>query len=448
MSSQKWNLQDIRPPEPRKRKKTNQVADVSTENKQPAEQREEINFSNNESISTERKRIKPNSGKKRLIFSIIAFLVIVGGALLLSLILGKTELTIYPEHREPTVNAEFTASATDENSPLRYEILTLQDTKETQVAATGQTTVQQQAQGTIVIRKTTPGSERLIKNTRFRSPDGLIFRIDESVVVPGATEGQSGDTNPGTIEIEVFADAVGEEYNLAANTTFDIPGFEESGLTDLYNSITASNPTAFTGGFDGPQYQVDDADLATARERLQAELRTDLEARLQTERPNGFVVFSEAVSFSFEQLPTVESDGDMVVVREQGTLRVPIFANDDFAEFIASETVPTYTSGTPIRIDNPEALTFSYVNATTSTTTVPTESEIRFTLEGRPLLIWGYDVETLREDLAGLPKTAINNAITAYPGIEGARVSITPFWKRSFPEDPEEILIVEELRNE
>jgi hypothetical protein len=76
---------------------------------------------------------------------------------------------------------------------------------------------------------------------------------------------------------------------------------------------------------------------------------------------------------------------------------------------------------------------------------IANEPSLTFTLSGRPLLIWEYDTESLTEDLAGLPKTAINNAISAYPGIVAARVRITPFWQRSFPEDPAEIIVIETL---
>ena len=62
--------------------------------------------------------------------------------------------------------------------------------------------------------------------------------------------------------------------------------------------------------------------------------------------------------------------------------------------------------------------------------------------------MWEYDIDGLKRDLAGLPKTAVPNAISAYPGIEGARVSITPFWKRTFPVEPEDIEIIEELRED
>lgn len=436
--SQKWNLQDIRPAEPRKRRiVTPQLGRPETQAPEIKQEREEI-----PTIVIQNGTKKGNS---RVLISIAIFVVIVGGALGLSALLGKTELTVYPEFREPNINSEFTAYPDKRDNSLSYEVMTLEATSESQVKASGQIEVKEQATGVIEIIKTTPGAERLIKNTRFQSPDGLVFRIQESVVVPGAITDGSGASVPGTIQAQVFADDVGENYNLAAGTKFDVPGFKESNLGDLYKAIYAENRQAFTGGFNGPKFQIDDSELATARQALQIKLRDELLLRVNNEKPSGFITFPDAVAITYNQLPAVEYGNDLVTIREQAILQIPLFSAGDFGTFLAKEAVATYSGG-PVRVEDPTTLAFSYKSATTSSSMIANETALTFTLKGKPLLIWEYDAEKLKTDLAGLPKTAINNVITAYPGIEGAKVSITPFWKRSFPVKGEEIIIIEELK--
>lgn len=387
------------------------------------------------------------NGNRSILYAVIAFVVIVGGAVGLSAILGKTELTIYPENRQPNINSDFVAYPDKRTDSLSYEILTLESTSESQVKASGQIEVKEQATGMIEIIKTTPGAERLIKNTRFRTPEGLVFRIQESVVVPGSVNDGSGSSIPGTIQAKVFADEVGEAHNIPSGKRFDIPGFEESGLTDLYKAIYAQNNSAFTGGFAGPQFQIEDKELQSARQELQLKLRNDLLTKVTNEKPAGFIAFPGATAITYVQLPAVEYGGDLVTIKEQAVLQIPLFKASDFGAFLAKEAVATYNGG-PVRVDDPTALVFTYKNATTSSSVLANETSLNFNLTGKPLLIWEYDIEKLKTDLAGLPKTAVNNAISAYPGIEGARVSITPFWKRTFPAEAEDIRVSEELRSE
>jgi hypothetical protein len=441
--SQKWNLQDIRPAEPRKRRSA-----PRPENTRPKSHTQE-----SENVPVRSREDTPDivieDGKKnvksRLVLSVIIFTVIVGGATILSAILGKTELTIYPEFREPNINAEFTAYPDKRSDSLSYEILTLEATSEAQVQASGQVQIQELATGLITVSKTTPGAERLIKNTRFRTPAGLVYRIQESVVVPGAVRNNEGTLTPGTIQAEVFADEVGEDYNLDANTSFDIPGFEEGGFTELYKSISAKNIQPITGGFDGPQFQIDEAELSTARQALQIDLRNNLLTRIENEKPADFVAYPEAVAITYTQLPAVEYGQDLVTIKEQAILQIPLFQTTELGSFLAQETIATYEGG-PVRVDDPSALTFTYVNATTSQSVIANEPSLSFNFSGKPLLIWEYDIESLKSDLTGLPKTAINNAVLAYPGINGARVRITPFWQRTFPEKTDDILVIEELK--
>jgi hypothetical protein len=444
--SQKWNLQDIRPAGQArpKRRPTQKSKLISSD----VERTSDVG---DESIPVRsRSRMRPrndgpqiviedatNKDRNRMVMAVVFFVVVVGAAALLSSLLGKTELTIYPEFRDPNINAEFTAQPTPTDDTLSYEIMTLEETKESQVQASGSIDVEEQATGVLEISKSTPGAERLIKNTRFRSPEGLVYRIQESVVVPGAVDG-----NPGTIQAEVFADEIGQEYNVSAGTQFDIPGFEEGGFMDLFRSISASNPAAVTGGFDGPQFQIDEGELNTARQAIQIELRNALLESIDSSKPAGMISFPGAVAITYNQLPAIEYGQDLVTIREQAVLQIPLFQADDFGTFLAKEAVATYDGG-PVRVDDPSQLVFRYSTATNSNSVIANADSLTFNLTGKPRLIWEYDADKLTTDLAGLPKTAISNAISAYPGIERARVQVTPFWKRTFPENAEEIEVIE-----
>jgi hypothetical protein len=396
---------------------------------------------------TERIPVIDGNKKRRggMILSIFLFIAIITGGIGFSVATGGAVVTIYPKSRELTVNAEFTAFKQNTAGELTYEILTIEATGERQVKASGQETVSEQATGEIEIVKTTAGAERLIKNTRFATTDGKVFRIQESVVVPGAVKGADGKMAPGRIRALVFADVAGPDHNIPANTKLTVPGFKESGFTELYDAIYAENPTAFTNGMNGPRFIIDEAELATARQSLQSELRDSLLGRVENEKPAGFTTFKDAIAITYNALPAVQYGESLVTIREQAVLQIPLFKDADFASFIAKESIVGYDPAETVRINNLDTLLFSYVVATTSQANIANLESLAFKIAGAPKIVWSFDAEQMKADLLGMPKTAFIGVLGKYPGIDRGEVKIRPFWKQSFPKELNEIEINEVL---
>jgi hypothetical protein len=423
--TQKWNLQDIRPVKPKKRPSYERPLDLNRrEQRSSLDQNEELNESTSESILSDVNSVpiidgNKSSRKKYLILSsVVAVLIIF--VLSLSAILSKTTLTVYPENRQPVVNAEFTAYPERRDSALTYEVITIDETKEKQVAATGEEYV----------------------DTRFEAPGGIIFRIQEPVVVPGALKDASGTMVPGTIRAEVLADKSGQEYNLPSNTKFSVPGFKESNLTELYNSIYATNKEEISGGYKGQKFLINDAELSTARQELQLALRASLLERIKNEKPAGFTSFDTSVAIVYTALPTISYGENLVTIREQAVLQLPLFKEAEFASFIAKETVSTYGKE-PVRIVDTSTLEFSYKDIATNSSNIANLTSLNFKLTGKPLIVSEFNADQLRKDLAGKSKTSISTVLTAHPGIKSAKVESKPFWRTAFPENPEEIVIEE-----
>jgi hypothetical protein len=475
--TQKWNLQDIRPATPRQpRQETRPTISprepegeqsrvpIRTGDMRPAagldmrapmrqrtavpEPDDEIDLSMPEDDSVERIPVinGKNRTRKHIVIASLLFFAITGMGVFISHLTGGATVTIHPKVRELNVNAQFTGYKEQRPGELSYEILTLEATSERQVEASGQEEVKVQATGEIEITKTTPGAERLIKNTRFQTLDGLVFRIEESVVVPGAVT-VDGKSEPGTIRAKVFADEAGDKYNLQPNTTLRVPGFEEGGFTDLYNAITAKNLVAFTNGFAGPKFIINEGALATARQSLQAELRDTLLARIDAERPAGYTSFPGSVAIVYNELPAVQYGDSLVTIKEQAVLQMPLFKADDFASFIAKETIVGYDED-PVRIDNINNLTFAYTSATTSQTTLADLESLDFKIIGVPTIVWTFDEGKLKLDLAGKEKTAIPQIMASYTGIDRSEVKIRPVWKRSMPTEFTDIEVIESLSAE
>lgn len=431
--TQKWNLQDIRPPQPRRQR-------PSSGDLQPARETKIVTPEESDVVDI---RIVDGKKQKRktILIGFVIFFVIVGGVLAISKLLSGVELTVNPRFREPNVNATVTAQKNVQANELAYEIMTLEATGERQVAATGQETVVEQAKGTVLVyNRHSTEPLRLITNTRFETTDGKLFRLEESIVVPGYTRSDSGDIAPGVIQAKVFADQPGEEYNIGPSK-FTIPGFAGS---PEFDNVTGESVESMRGGFNGPRFIIDESELQTAQQSLQMELRNSLLTRVDAEKPAGFIVFPGAITFTYETLPAVEYGANLATIKEKAVLRVPIFTDTSFAEYVAAATIPGYESA-PVRIDDPSTLTFTYTSATTSSSNIAAADSLEFTLVGRPLIVWEYDAEALKRDLAGKSKTALTAVLGGYPAIERADAKSQPVWSTTFPEKPDDIKIIEIL---
>jgi len=424
--TQKWNLQDIKPAQPRRRPSATHP-DQLIRKPQPRPIIEAEREDDDVGTITIEDGNKKN--RRALWYALGIFFVIIGLAFSVSILTGGAEVIVHPKTREPNVNATFDAFKVADANQLPYELMTLEAEGERQVKAAGQETVESQATGKLLIYNAFQTSPvRLVTNTRFSTADGLIFRVKDAVIVPGYTTAADGTIVPGVISADVYADEVGEQYNVEPGK-FNIPGF--AGEPE-YEKIYGESTEQFTGGFNGERYIIADDELKTAEQALRTELRNSLLERIDSEKPAGFTIFKDAVTFTYVTLPAVEYGEDLATIKEKAIMRIPIFKDDQFASFIAAATIPGYEAE-PVRIEDMSLLSFSYTSATTSSTDIGALNSLNFKLTGRPLIVWVYDGENLKADLVGKNKTALNSILGAYPAIERAEAVIKPFWKTKYP---------------
>lgn len=442
---QKWNLQDIRPAgsgRKQRRERPQHRAEQDITQKHHSPEAKQQHHTHTIAADPDLASIDIIDGgsvrKKRIITSLAVGFIIILVGFFVSIMMSGAEVTVYPKQKSTNLQASFSAYINPKAGELSYELLTLEADGERQVSAEDAEEVSTQTTGTIFIyNEYSESPQRLIKNTRFESPDGLIYRIQESVEVPGFTRDTDGSIAPGLITAEVFAEAPGENYNIGPSR-FTIPGLRG---TDQFDKMYAESTDAFEGGFEGTQYIIDESELQEAQQALHLELRNALLERLESERPAGFIVYDGAVTFTFDSLPATEYGQGLATIKERARLQIPIFKESEFASFIADNTIAGY-EGESVFIEEPYALTFSYAAATTSLSDISSNTNIAFKLSGVPRIVWDFSEESLQNDLKGLAKTALPTVLSGYPSIERAEAVVRPFWRQSFPEELEEIEIV------
>jgi hypothetical protein len=373
---------------------------------------------------------------KTLIWGAVGLAMVIIGFAFASLFNGAT-VTVIPQQEKVEARSDTSVFTAKKDSPadgLTFQIITLKKTEGLEVPATGSENVERKASGTIIIYNTTSASEqRLIKNTRFQNAEGLIYRVNDSVVVPGSLT-VDGKVTPGSVEVPVFADQAGEKYNIG-KTDFTIPGFAGD---PKFKTIYARSKTEMTGGFVGTIKKVSDIEASKAKEALEAKLAEALKNDAKSQVPADFIMFDDGLFYSFSTLPQSGGSDTSTTVNVEGTLNAIIFNKSVFAKTVASNLAPI-VADTDVSIVGADNLTFAIVNKQSIESM--NISEISFTLNGPLTFISQFDESRLKNDLLNKKKGELTTILLGYPSIKKADAVIRPFWKGTFPADINDIKV-------
>jgi len=381
---------------------------------------------------------KPRARFSHLWVWILAFVCVLVVGFMVLFLFRQTTITLTP--RTQTVNfdqtSQFSAfpAAAAATGTLSYTVATtdLQDSET--VASNGTTETQMKASGSITVYNNYSASAvKLIKNTRFQTPTGLIFRTPADIIIPG----EQGST-AGHVTVTVFADQVGEQYNIGPVSRFTVPGLQSNSA--MYANIYAQSSGSMSGGFSGTQPGVSASVRQAAISDIRARLAQKATQYVQSQNSSASVAFTGLAQFTYSDLPDAAATSSQVTISEGAHIQVPVFASGAFASAVA-QTMSVDTSNTPVQIIGGTGYGAQPTNATP--VALGTDS-LDFSLVGTAQILWSIDTTALAKALAGRDQSVFQTVIGGFPGIEAARARIEPFWNSSFPNDPSKINIVVE----
>lgn len=354
-----------------------------------------------------------------------------------SLFSGAT-VKVTPNSFSGTIDAQGVATRESDVDGLHYDLITVEREGRKVVEASTTNNVSIKATGKITVYNNfSAQTQSLVKNTRFETSGGLIFRTDKAIVIPGMKNGA-----PGTIEITVIADEAGDKYNIQPSD-FTIPGFKSD--EPRYKGFYAKSKDAFSGGFVGVSGSITAADRLAAQQSIEAELMESLEKEITSQKPDTFVLYKDAILSSKEVLSDENASSDptkkTVTVRTKVVLYGIIFNKEELSAYVSANATgkPEGREG-PFDVANLEDLTFTLVNKPSFSAT--SSSNATFTLKGNPVILSHVDIEKLRADLSGKTvKSAQNLLSSGYPMIQKMEFIIRPFWKNTLPTDPNKMVI-------
>lgn len=354
---------------------------------------------------------------------IIATIVVVIACIGILFAFGGTKVEATPIMKNATVSGEF--SATPSAGDLPYQVVSVDTTVAKEVKAEGTETANVPAQGTITIYNAQDKVQELIKNTRFETPEGLIFRIHDSVKVPPGTP-----TTPGELKATVYADAGGDKYNVGPSA-FTLPGLKGGATYDL---VYARSTDAMKGGFTGERPSLPqasrDSNYTAMQSGLESQLRTDLAGKV----PEGYVLLSGATFLSYEPQPDASGKSDSVNLQLAGSAKGYVFPKEALARAIAFRSLGVY-GGQPVTLETSDALVLTPVNGAPAGDT----DTFAFTLSGNTDIAWIVDPAEVAGAIAGKSRDAARTILAGFSELAEAKLIVRPFWAGTLPADPAKI---------
>lgn len=353
-------------------------------------------------------------------------------------ILPKCEIVVFPEQEKVALDLDVLGSVGASQLDIESNKLPMEDVqvavnKTKTFRASGEKNVSRKAHGTITIYNAfSSAPQTLVATTRFKSPEGKIYRIPRTITVPGA-EVDAGEIIPQGIDVEVFADQPGEDYNIE-ETKFTIPGFKGS---SKYDGFYGESKEPMNGGAEGKVKVVTEEDIKSAREDLLLQAKEEALAELDNRAGEDFNILKDnfkedkvEVSFSAEEDEAV----DNFIGKIEFSIKAMAYKESYLRELVDL---------------NLESIIMEDKIALSDTLQIDHEKPVinwdkgsaLFNVTASEEVSERIDKEDLKNDLAGKGEVEVRKYLSSKKEISKSQVSFWPFWVKKVPAQKDKIEI-------
>lgn len=372
-----------------------------------------------------------------LVVAFFIVLLLAGGFLILNYF-ARATITVEPISKNATLDNNFLAVKNGSGEEFVFKSLSLTEERSKEVPATIEKKIQKRASGKVIIYNSySKMSQRLVINTRLESPEHKIFRLEKSVVVPGATVVDGNVIVPGQVEALVFADVPGKEYNIGLSN-FTLPGLKGDPRYTKFKASSVTN-SPIEGGFSGTIMSPGDEVVAAALEEVKQELKKVAIEKAKAQIPDSETFFPGSMIIKFEDVPQDFTKDKTAAVVARATITVFFIDTVALTKEIIKEIAPEEKDKL-FSISNLSSLAFSFIDPVDNVV-VTDLSNIRFHLSGSVSIVGRVDSEKIRTKLLGKKKADFGAIIKGENNIYKVDMEIRPMWKSTFPTDPSKISV-------
>jgi len=375
----------------------------------------------------------PNKISKKSIY-LTALVSVVFLLFALSFLFSLAKITVNPKIREIPLNGNFSAVKDSSIDGPSFELVAISGEERKSILGGDIKDVTTKALGTVIIYNSFSSvTQNLDIDTRLEGSNGKIYKTVKKVTVPGVKK----DGKPGSVEVDIYAAEAGEEYN---NGPIDFKIFGFKG-TAKYAKFYARSKDSIVGGFKGKLPALSLLDRTTIVSALEETLREKLLKQAVSQTPPGFVLFPDGVflEVSDKDISFVPEKDNFISVSLKGTFLGFIFDEKKLTKEIVETVVDDY-NGSEVYIPNIKNLSF-VLNDKENISFAEAKS-IKFTLTGKPEIIWKVDESKLVNNILGRKKKDFNQILSQFVSVDSAELVLRPFWKTHFPEQSKNIEMI------
>ena len=387
--------------------------------------------SSTQTVSVKPRRSGPPAHRTGLIALACVAIVVLGTVIFVTT--GKAQITIQPASNPLDVKLTvFTSDNIPAVDPvglsLPGQVFNIQKSISQDFPATGHVDVAQKARGSLTVYNELSTTQQLVATTRFQSADGHIFHTMTSITVPAAKT-TNGKLIPGSIPVQIIADKAGSDYNVPVGL-FTIPAFKEKGDTEKFSKVYGQADAPIHSGTSGQSTVVTDADLASGKQALSAQLATNIQNELKAQIAGLTVIDNGQVTFA--QPSSTNPTASTFNMNLSGTLKTVGFKQTDLDALIA-QYVDTHSNESVVA----SKLTLTYDDIHWD----DARNGLVFTVHVTGPGYSKIDQNKIVTDLMGLNDAQIKAYLGGISAISSAHVSLSPFWVRSVPKSQDKIKV-------
>jgi hypothetical protein len=408
-----------------------------------------VSISQAESVPQRRMPITPPSGeferkKKNIwkwpVITVVAVLIVAIIGYFASVYYSHATFTVVPKVVPVTINNNFVAQY--QTSDFPYDVITLKRSATSTIPATNGGVTNTKATGKVTFYNYYGSqSVRLIAGTRLTNKNGLLYRLNSTISIPGYTK-SNGTVIPGKISATISADQSGFQYNISDSELegdFKVVAYNNS---TKYTTIYAKPTAPIVGGYSGIKKVIATSDMSSTTAKLKSELSATLLSDLKSSIPSGYIFYDKNYITTYSAPVVSGTDPKTANVGMEGVLTAIVFPKSKLVEGLAGGQAVSLFS--PFNFTSPglESLDITITNLKDFNLSKKTALVIK--AKGEMKIVGTVPVDELKKKLSGSTLAESQNVFKSYSAvIESGSGELAPPWA-NIPSDLNKIKVVVE----